>query len=489
LKTLSQILTGVKVVRIEGTPDKNVASVEFDSRNVIPGSLFVAAPGTRVDGHQYINKSIELGAETVVCNVFPAVLQKNITYIEVNDSRLALGIIAANFFDHPSSVLKLVGVTGTNGKTTIVNFLYALFRKMGYKAGLLSTIENKINDQVIGATHTTPDPLQLNKLMSEMVKAGCEFCFMEVSSHAVDQKRIAGLEFRGGIFTNLTHDHLDYHKTMDNYLKAKKQFFDLLPDKAFALSNTDDKNGRIMLQNTKAARKTYSLRNISDFKAKIIENQFGGLQLNINGKDIWTKLVGEFNAYNILAVYAATVLLGEDDENILPHLSSMDIVEGRFDCIQSHNNITAVVDYAHSPDALKNVLSTIDSIRTNNQTVITVIGAGGDRDRDKRPIMAKIAADMSNKVILTSDNPRSENPENIITDMLKGIEPHQSARVISIVNRREAIKTACIMANPGDIILVAGKGHEKYQEISGVKYPFDDKQLLKEFLSVKPNQN
>ena len=397
--------------------------------------------------------------------------------------------MASNFYDNPSSKLKLVGITGTNGKTTIASLLYKLFQNLGYPTGLLSTIQNKIENKIVAATHTTPDPVQINKLINQMVSDGCEYCFMEVSSHAIDQDRIAGLEFAGGIFTNLSHDHLDYHINFDNYLKAKKKFFDELSPKAFALTNTDDRNGNIMLQNTKAIKKSYSLKGVSDFKCKIIENDFEGLLLNIDGQELCTKLIGNFNASNLLAVYATAVLLGENPAEVLTSLSSLETVEGRFDYIRSANNIVGIVDYAHSPDALKNVLDTIDSIRTHNETLITVFGAGGDRDKEKRPVMGKVASEKSNKVILTSDNPRSEIPEKIIKEIENGIGPEYSNRVISITNRKEAIKAACSFARSGDIILIAGKGHEKYQEIKGVKHPFDDKEILKNYLLTNINTN
>jgi len=489
LKNLQDILKGIEVEKIIGQDDIKISAIDFDSRQVAPNSLFVAVKGTQVDGHIFIEKAIEMGAAVIVCEKVPAQVSSKITFIKVINSSKALGCLASNFFDNPSSKLTLIGVTGTNGKTTIVNLLFELFRKMGYKAGLLSTIENKIEDEVIGSTHTTPDPVQMNNLMNRMVETGCEYCFMEVSSHSIHQERVSGLDFNGGIFTNITHDHLDYHKTFDEYIKAKKKFFDQLSPSAFALSNMDDKNGMIMLQNTHATKKTYGLKPLSDFKGKIIENQFEGLQLNIDGIDLWCKLVGSFNAYNILAVYGAAILTGQKKEEVLTAISSVNIVDGRFDYFISGNNITGIVDYAHTPDALKNVLNTIDAIRTRNETLITVVGAGGDRDPKKRSMMGKIAGQLSNQIILTSDNPRSEDPDTIIDDIKSGVEPQNTAKVLSIANRKEAIKTACALANPGDIILVAGKGHEKYQEIQGVKYPFNDKEILKDFLMIKPNNN
>lgn len=485
MKVLKQIVEGAGVISISGNENQVIRAVEFDSRKCGPGSLFVAVKGTQVDGHNFIQKAISNGAIGIVVENVPDDLDSRIICIKVKNSSKALGIIASNFFDRPSSLLKLVGVTGTNGKTTIVNLLFEMVRNMGYKAGMLSTIENKIEDHIIGSTHTTPDPIQINKLMLDMAEEGCTYCFMEVSSHAIDQHRIAGLEFNGGIFTNLTQDHLDYHLTFDNYIKAKKLFFDELEPSAFALVNLDDKNGAVMIQNTRASKKTYALRKPADYKGRIIENQFDGLQLNIDGQDIWCKLVGEFNAYNILAVYAASLLLGEDKEEVLTQLSTLGIVEGRFESIRTAENITAIIDYAHTPDALKNVLDTINAIRSRNESLITVVGAGGDRDKSKRHFMGKIAGQLSDKVIITSDNPRSEDPETIISQIKEGMEAVHSAKTLAITDRREAIKTACMLAQTNDIILIAGKGHEKYQEVNGVKHPFDDKEILKEFLMTK----
>ena len=489
MKQLKDILADIDVFEIAGTPERQIESIHFDSRSCEPGCLFVAVKGTQVDGHQFIDKAIAKGATSIICEVFPENKTNEITWIKVNDSAKALGLAASAFYDHPSRDLKLIGVTGTNGKTTIVNLLFNLVRKLGYQAGVLSTIENKIEDRVIGSTHTTPDPVQINKLMLEMVEAGCDWCFMECSSHAIEQQRISGLEFDGAIFTNITHDHLDYHKTFDAYIKAKKKFFDNLSPKAFALTNDDDRNGMVMVQNTRAQVATYALKRPADYKGRIIENQFEGLQININGKEIYTRLVGAFNAYNLLAVCGAAILAGEDEEEVLTALSNLNIVEGRFDYVRSATNITGIVDYAHTPDALKNVLETINAIRTMNESLITVVGAGGDRDTTKRPEMAKIAGRMSTRVILTSDNPRSEEPNTIIDQMRKGLEPTDTAKVIAITDRKEAIKTACLLAQPNDIILVAGKGHEKYQEIKGVKHPFDDKKILSEFLNLKPINN
>lgn len=491
MNNLKDILAGVEVVSITGNEEQVITSIEFDSRKCKPGSLFVAVKGTQVDGHDYIPQAVEKGAEALIIDAEAKNpdTKDEITVIRVKNTAVALGITAANLFDRPSGLLKLVGVTGTNGKTTIVNLLFDLVRKLGYKAGMLSTIENKIEDRIIGSTHTTPDPVQINQLMKEMAEEGCTYCFMEVSSHAVDQQRIAGLEFDGGIFTNLTQDHLDYHKSFDAYIKAKKLFFDSLSPTAFALANLDDRNGAIMLQNTKAFKKTYALKKTSDYKGKIIENQFEGLQLNINGQDIWCKLVGRFNAYNILAVYAAATLMGENQEEVLTHLSTLDTVEGRFDTIRTVGNITGIVDYAHTPDALKNVLDTINAIRSRNESLITIVGAGGDRDKGKRPAMGKIAGQLSDRVIITSDNPRSEEPNSIMSDLRQGMDPAHAAKTLSITDRREAIKTACMLAQPNDIILIAGKGHEKYQEIKGERFPFDDKEILREYLMIKPTIN
>jgi len=422
----------------------------------------------------------------VVCEALQARVTGEVDFLMVADSTVALGIVSDNFYGHPSSKLKLVGVTGTNGKTTIATLLYKLFRDLGYKCGLLSTVENKINDQVFQATHTTPDPVELNRLIDEMVNQGCDYCFMEVSSHAIAQHRIGGLKFAGGIFSNLTHDHLDYHKTFDSYLKAKKAFFDGLPANAFALTNNDDKNGNVMLQNTKAHKKTYGLKSMADYRAKILENQFEGLLLQIDGEEVWFKMVGTFNAYNLLAVYAAAMLLDQDKAKILTSLSKLTGARGRFDYIVSPNKIIGVVDYAHSPDAVQNILSTIHDIRKGNEKVITVLGCGGDRDKTKRPIMAKAACEWSDKVILTSDNPRSEDPGQIIKDMEAGVDAAFRRHVLSIADRREAIKTACMLAKPGDIVLIAGKGHEKYQEIQGVRNHFDDmEELVEQFGLMK----
>ncbi len=484
MKILKDILYGVSLKKVSGPTDREVSSINFDSRKTEPGGLFIAVRGTLSDGHNFIEKAIGQGATSIVCESFPDTLLDEVSYFLVDDSAKSLGIIAANFFDHPSSKLKLVGVTGTNGKTTVATLLFQLFRDLGYKCGLLSTVQNQINDAVIPSTHTTPDPIALNSLLNDMIDSGCDYCFMEVSSHAVAQHRIAGLTFTGGIFTNLTHDHLDFHQTFDAYLKAKKAFFDGLESNSFALTNIDDKNGIVMLQNTNAHKKTYGLKNIADFKAKIIENHFSGLLLNIDGEEVWFKMVGSFNAYNLLAVYSTAMLLEQDRARVLISLSRLSGAEGRFDYTVSPNGIIGIVDYAHTPDAVQNVLNTIQDIRTGTEQVITVIGCGGDRDKSKRPVMAQVACDWSNKVILTSDNPRSESPEQIIQDMEAGVMPQNKKKAISIIDRREAIRTACHLAKPGDIILVAGKGHEKYQETGGIKLPFDDKQILTELLNL-----
>jgi len=488
-RKLTDILQNVNVLTITGDENIDIYSIEFDSRKATEGSLFAAIKGTKSDGHNYISNVIKAGAAAVVCEKMPSDQSKHTTYIEVKDSSKAFGIMASNFFDNPSEKLNLIGVTGTNGKTTIATLLYNLYSKLGYLPGLLSTIKVKIGSKTIEATHTTPDALQINRLLKQMVDEGCSHCFMEVSSHSIDQNRIAGLHFKGGIFTNITHDHLDYHKTFDEYLKVKKRFFDELPETASALSNIDDKNGKVMLQNTKALKKTYSLTRPADFKAKIIESGFEGMELIIDGDEFWTKLVGEFNVYNLLAVYASAILLGDDKQQILTALSTEEAVEGRFDFIRPQNNIYGIVDYAHTPDALKNVLDTINSIRTGNEELITVVGAGGDRDKAKRPVMAQVACNKSTKVILTSDNPRSEDPEEIIRQMEKGVGGENYMKVFSIINRKEAIKTACALAKPGDIILVAGKGHEKYQEIKGVRHHFDDKEMITKFLQMNVNEN
>jgi len=482
LNILSEILYKAGTIKIAGNPYITVHAIHFDSRKIKPGDLFIAVRGTQADGHQYIQTALDSGAAIIVCEEMPGIFAEGITYVQVKDSSKALGIMAGNFYDNPSEELILVGVTGTNGKTTIATLLHQVFTSLGYGCGLLSTIRNLILNEEIPSTHTTPDPLQLNFLLRKLVEQGGEYCFMEVSSHAIAQNRIAGLKFAGGIFTNLTHDHLDYHKTFQDYLKAKKKFFDDLPAEAFVLTNRDDKSGQVMVQNTKARVRTYALKSPADFKCRILENLLEGLQLSINNLETFCRLTGEFNAYNLTAVYGASVLLGQVPENILTCLSSIPPVEGRFETIHSENNITGIVDYAHTPDALKNVLNTIGELRTRNEKLITVVGAGGDRDRTKRPLMAAICAEKSDLIILTSDNPRSEEPEMIIGEMKQGIPADRLRKVMTIINRKEAIRTACHLAQPGDIILIAGKGHEKYQEIKGVRYPFDDKNILEEML-------
>jgi len=469
---------------VRGATNVAITKVFFDSRETVKNCLFVAVKGIQHDGHEYIQEAISRGAIAVVCEKMPKKTNGKVTYIKVKNSSVALGYIASNFYDNPSTQLKLIGVTGTNGKTTSVTLLFNLFKALGYKVGLLSTIKNRIDKEEIAPTHTTPDTLQINMLLKKMVDSKCTHCFMEVSSHAILQNRIAGIEFTGGVFTNITHEHLDYHKTFDEYINTKKQLFDSLSSKAFALINKDDKHGEIMLQNTKAIKKTFGMRSMADFKCKVIESQFSGLFLNMDGNEVWSKLIGGFNAYNLLVVYAIALLLKEDKLRVLTALSNLNPVEGRFECLKTGLEIIGVIDYAHTPDALKNVLHAINDIRTGNETLITVVGCGGDRDVQKRPIMAHIACEKSDQVILTSDNPRSEEPEAIIKEMQKGIEPMYSQKVLSIVDRREAIKTACTIAQPNDIILVAGKGHEKYQEIKGEKYPFDDKEVLMESCGV-----
>lgn len=480
MKSIEQIISKDDALEVIGLPDVMISDITFDSRQVKKNSCFVAIRGTQVDGHEYIDKALELGASVIVCEVLPKNLIEGIAYIRVKDSSEVLGKMASSFYDNPSDKIKLVGITGTNGKTTTVTLLYRLFNKLGFKSGLLSTVVNYIGDDVIPATHTTPDAIQLNKLLAQMVEAGCTHCFMEVSSHSVVQNRIAGLKFTGAIFSNITHDHLDFHKTFDEYIKAKKRFFDLLPSSAFALTNIDDRNGRVMVQNTSAKVNTYSLRSMANFKCKVIENHFDGMLLNLDSVEVWTRLVGGFNAYNILAIYAAARLLGVEKETVLTELSSMTAVSGRFEHMKSPKEINVVVDYAHTPDALQNVIDTINEIRNPDKKLITVVGAGGNRDKTKRPVMAKVAVEGSSMVILTSDNPRLEEPDDILNDMKVGIEPSMVGKVLTIVDRKEAIRTAYMLANQGDIILVAGKGHENYQEIKGVKHHFDDKEVIQE---------
>lgn len=482
MKLVKDILYKVNINATHGSTNVFVDAIEFDSRKVKQNTLFVAQKGLIFDGHLFIDKAIELGANTVVCENLPSNLNSNITYIKVENTNEALAIIASNFYNNPSSKLKLIGVTGTNGKTTIASLLYTLFQKAGFKTGLLSTVKILVDTQFYEATHTTPNSVLINHYLNKMVESGVDYCFMEVSSHGIHQKRTAGLHFVGGIFTNLTHDHLDYHKTFQEYRNVKKIFFDELPKTAFALVNADDKNGMVMLQNSKAKKYTYALKTMADFKAKIIENQFSGLLLNINGNEVWTKLIGSFNAYNLLAVYGAANLLGLDSTESLTLLSELESVSGRFQYFISKEGITAVIDYAHTPDALKNVLETINDIRTGNEQIITVVGCGGDRDKAKRPIMGRIASQLSTQVIFTSDNPRSEDPQTILSEIEAGVEPQNFKKTISILDREQAIKTATKLAKPGDIILIAGKGHETYQEIKGVRSHFDDYEKIMKLL-------
>jgi UDP-N-acetylmuramoyl-L-alanyl-D-glutamate--2,6-diaminopimelate ligase len=464
-----------------------ITSICFDSRSVKSGSLFVAIKGTLSDGHLFISSAIASGAVAIVCEKLPDELAGKITYVTVKDSAHSLGIIATNFYDNPSSKIKLVGVTGTNGKTTVATLLYKLFTSLTHKCGLLSTVENRIGDKVLSATHTTPDPIRINELLVQMIAEGCSYCFMEVSSHAVNQGRIDGLKFAGGIFTNITHDHLDYHHTFESYIRAKKGFFDGLPPDAFALVNVDDKRGMVMVQNCKAKKYTYGLKKMADYKARIITNSIEGLELEIGNRSVWFKLIGDFNGYNLLSVYAAATLLKADQESALMRLSSLTSASGRFEIVMPGSKFTAIVDYAHTPDAIKNVLETIAQLRTGQEQVISVIGCGGNRDKTKRPLMAAIACKYSDKVILTSDNPRDEDPMDIIREMQKGVGPTEARKTLIMADREEAIKTACMMAKEKDIIIVAGKGHETYQEIKGVKHPFDDKEVLGRMIKMFAN--
>lgn len=482
MKTLAEILSKIKTSSIIGSTDLLISSIEFDSRKVVKGSLFVATRGTVADGHGFISKAIENGAVAIIAEENAEV--GNATLILVKNSSIALGIAASNFYDNPSQKLKIVAVTGTNGKTTNVTLLYNLFRKLGYKVGMLSTVQNYIHNEIVPSTHTTPDAVQINSLMAKMVEKGCSHCFMEASSHAIHQERMAGLSLTGAVFTNITHDHLDYHKTFDNYIHAKKKLFDDLPSSAFALSNIDDKRGEVMLQNTAASRHTFSLLKPAEFKAKLLSNSLQGLAMNIENQQVWFQLIGQFNAYNLLGVYATAVLLGEEKQKVLTSLSATSGAKGRFEQVISPNGIIGIVDYAHTPDALQNVLETIDSLRTRNEQVITVVGCGGNRDAAKRPIMANIACKYSNKVILTSDNPRNENPEDILTQMEAGIQGSDYKKYLKITDRHNAIKKAIEMSNKGDIILLAGKGHEDYQEIGGIKHHFDDREELEKGYSL-----
>lgn len=484
---LKDILYKVPITSTSGSTDVDISSICFDSRKVKQGSLFIAIKGTQSDGHGFIDKAISLGAVAIVAEKLPEVISDKATYVSVKDSAQALGIIASNFYGNPSGKLKLVGVTGTNGKTTVATLLYKLFSSLGYRCGMLSTVVNKIVDKDFVSTHTTPDPIQINELLVSMLEAGCTHCFMEVSSHAVAQGRIAGLHFIGALFTNITHDHLDYHRTFESYIRAKKGFFDGLSSDAFALVNTDDKRGMVMLQNTKAQKKAFALKKMADYKAKIITNSIEGLELEIGDRNVWFKLIGDFNAYNLLTVYGAACLMGEDSDTILLKLSALTTAPGRFELILPGSKFTAIVDYAHTPDALKNVLETIEHFRTGQEQVIAVIGCGGDRDKTKRPLMAAVACKYSNKIIFTSDNPRSEDPLEIIREMQTGVGPTDAKKTLVMVDREEAIKTACMLAKEQDIIIVAGKGHENYQEIKGVKHPFDDKEVLTRMLKMFAN--
>jgi UDP-N-acetylmuramoyl-L-alanyl-D-glutamate--2,6-diaminopimelate ligase len=485
MKKLSEILYKVRTEALSGNTDVDIADVQIDSRKVSKNALFIAVKGVAADGHKFINTAINSGAAAIVCEQMPADKKEGITYIKVNNSSEASGLIAHNFYDQPSMHLKLVGVTGTNGKTTIATLLYKLFTCLGYKTGLISTVENQIAGKIIPSTHTTPDPITLNALLKQMVDEGCTYAFMEVSSHAIHQERIAGLDFKGALFSNITHDHLDYHKTFEEYIKAKKAFFDKLSSSAFAITNIDDKRGLIMVQNTAAKKYSYSLKNVADFKGKILENTLNGLVLNVNDQEVHFRLIGEFNAYNILAVYGAAISLGEDKQKILQCLSNSSGAEGRFDYIISpKEKIIGIVDYAHTPDALTNVLSTIKKLKQGHEKIITVVGCGGDRDKTKRPIMAEVACDLSNKVIFTSDNPRSEDPLTILQDMEAGLKASAKRKYVAIADRKNAIKAAVDMAKTEDIILIAGKGHEKYQEIKGVKHHFDDKEVLVEMFKM-----
>ncbi|QXP77660.1 MULTISPECIES: UDP-N-acetylmuramoyl-L-alanyl-D-glutamate--2,6-diaminopimelate ligase [Winogradskyella] len=482
MMVLKEILYKVTIDTVIGDTSAAVGKIEFDSRLVEVSDVFVAISGTITDGHNYIEKAIKDGAVAIVCEILPENLEKGITYIKVENSHQALAYMAANFYEHPSENLKLVGVTGTNGKTTVSSLLYQLFKKAGYKVGLLSTVKIMVGDNEYKATHTTPDSLTINKYLQLMNDEGVEFCFMEVSSHGIHQKRTEGLKFEGGIFTNLSHDHLDYHATFAEYRDVKKAFFDQLPKEAFALTNSDDKNGLVMLQNTKAKKHTYALKSYADYRAQILENEFSGLLLKVNDSELWTRLIGSFNAYNILAIYGTAELLGLDRDEILRLISELENVSGRFQYFISEGKITAIVDYAHTPDALKNVLETINNIRTKNEELITVVGCGGNRDKTKRPEMAHIASALSTKVILTSDNPRNEVPETIIEEMEAGVEPQNFKKTLSITDRKQAIKAACQMAGEKDIILIAGKGHESYQEIKGERFDFDDYKIVQDYL-------
>ncbi len=482
MKLLKDILYRVTINRVIGSTSVAINNIEFDSRKIEFNDVFVAIRGVLSDGHNYIEKASDLGALVIICEKIPDKIINGITYVEVDNSNLALSVLAANYFGNPSDDIQLIGITGTNGKTTVATLLYKLFKKAGFKVGLLSTVKILIDNKEYKATHTTPDSLTINRYLKEMVDEGIEFCFMEVSSHGIDQMRTRNLNFKGAVFTNLSHDHLDYHKDFAAYRDVKKMFFDQLPKNAFALTNSDDKNGKYMLQNTKAKKYTYALKSIADYKSQVLENQFNGLLLKINGQELWVKLIGNFNAYNLLAIYAVADLLGLENLEILQLMSELESVDGRFQYVVSKNNITAIVDYAHTPDALKNILETINAIRSKNEDLITIVGCGGDRDVAKRPKMGNIAASLSSKVIFTSDNPRSENPATIIESMEKGVSGENFNKTLSISDRKQAIKTACQLAKNGDIILIAGKGHETYQEINGKRIDFDDYKIINELL-------
>lgn len=484
MKTIEQLIQNVPDAEVTGSTFVMVLHLTYDSRHAGEGSMFFAVKGTQVDGHNFIADVVTKGVAAIVCETLPEDLDPSVVYIKVKDTSEAMGLMAAEFYDHPSKKLKLTAVTGTNGKTTVATLLFRLFRAFGHKVGLLSTVQNQINEAIIPSTHTTPDSIRINELMEHMVDEGCEYVFMEASSHAIHQNRIKGLHFTGTVFTNISHDHLDYHETFANYINAKKKLFDELNPDAFALTNKDDKNGMVMLQNTKASRYTYSLKSMADFKAKIMESDFTGMLLNIDDEEAWFRLVGNFNAYNLLAVYGTAFLLGKDKHEIIQKLSNVESVQGRFDYVRSDEGVIAIVDYAHTPDALKNILDTINEIRTQNEQLITVVGCGGNRDAAKRPIMADIATEWSTRVIFTSDNPRNENPEAILDEMMKGVKPLHFKKTLRITDRREAIKAAVSSARKGDIILIAGKGHETYQEISGVKHDFDDKKVVREMFEL-----
>lgn len=484
MQTLQDILYKVHLQQVQGATNIQVSAIVIDSRKVVAGSVFVAIKGLQSDGHAYITKAVSLGAVAIVCEVMPEIFVDDITYIQVKNSNEAVAFMANNFYNEPSLRTKLVGVTGTNGKTTIATVLFKLFTQLGYKCGLISTVQNQIANDIIPATHTTPDAVSLNALLHEMVEQGCSHVFMECSSHAIHQHRITGLQFTGALFSNITHDHLDYHKTFDEYIRVKKKFFDDLPSNAFAISNADDKRGEVMLQNTHAKKYFYSLKTMADFKGKILDNALTGLQMTVNEMEVHFRLIGEFNAYNLLAVYGAAVCLGEDKYEVLTALSMLTGAEGRFDYVISNKLIIGIVDYAHTPDALENVLATIKKLRKGHEQVITVVGCGGDRDKTKRPIMAQAACALSDKVILTSDNPRTEDAAAILADMEQGLDSAGRRKSLTIADRKEAIKTAVSLAREEDIILVAGKGHEKYQDINGIKHPFDDKQVLREMFEL-----